>query len=225
MSIPELAPHIRAAVKRNPMVLNKALEFQLMTLIVEPFKSLGELDEMPHRLVIVDGLDECIKSDQESRVEKQYAEDQERIQIRVLDLIFIHQSHHLLLWLLILSRPEPWIKQHIGSKSFQAITEILVLYQVGDHMKDVEIFVKDELARISESLDRNPGGHMLYAATVIRVVYVDDFKSRPPFPPFMNPIVKIFCDAPMHIRPLWLRLSADILASHPYIVSMALSVR
>ncbi|KAJ2921007.1 hypothetical protein H1R20_g16088, partial [Candolleomyces eurysporus] len=187
MSIPELAPHIEAAVKRNPMVLNKALEVQLTKLIVEPFKSLGELDNMPHRLVIVDGLDECINSDQESRVEKQYAEDQERVQVRVLELIRTLHSHNLPLCFLILSRPEPWIKQHIGSKSFRSITETLDLDQVGDHLKDVEKFVRDELARIAESLDPQPedheewpgralvelflwrtDGHMLYAATVIR---------------------------------------------------------
>ncbi|KAJ2925586.1 hypothetical protein H1R20_g11509, partial [Candolleomyces eurysporus] len=199
ISIPELAPHIEAAVKRNPMVLNKALEAQVMKLIVEPFKSLGELDKMPHRLVIIDGLDECINSDQESRVEKQYAEDQERVQVRVLELIRTLHSHNLPLCFLILSRPEPWIKQHIGSKSFQPITEILDLYQVGDHMKDVEKFVRDELTRIAENLESQPGddeewpgedtvrdflgrtgGHMLYAATVIRHIEdpYDDPRQR-----------------------------------------------
>ncbi|KAJ2921931.1 hypothetical protein H1R20_g15163, partial [Candolleomyces eurysporus] len=191
ISIPELAPHIEAAVKRNPMVLNKALEVQVTKLIVEPFQSLGELDNMPHRLVIIDGLDECINSDQQSRVEKQYAEDQERVQVRVLELIRTLHSHNLPLCFLILSRPEPWIKQHIESRSFQSITETLDLYQVGDHMKDVEKFVRDELARIAEGLDPQPGngkewpreytvkyflwrtgGHMLYAATVIR--HIDD---------------------------------------------------
>ncbi|RXW21874.1 hypothetical protein EST38_g3976 [Candolleomyces aberdarensis] len=191
ISIPELAPHIEAAVKRDPMVLNKALEVQLVKLIVEPFKSLGELDNIPHRLVIIDGLDECIISDQESRVEKQYAEDQERVQVRVLELIRTLHSHKLPLCFLILSRPEPWIKRHIESKSFQFITDTLDLYQVGDHLKDVEKFVRDELARIAEGLDpqlgddeewpedytmklflQRTGGHMLYAATVIR--HIDD---------------------------------------------------
>ncbi|RXW19299.1 hypothetical protein EST38_g6552 [Candolleomyces aberdarensis] len=196
ISIPELAPHIEAAVKRNPMVLNKALEVQLTKLIVEPFKSLGELDSMPHRLVIIDGLDECINSDQQSRVEKQYAEDQERVQVRVLELIRILHSHNLPLCFLVLSRPEPWIKRHIESKSFQPITETLDLYQVGDHLGDVEKFVRDELARIAETLDPQPGddeewpgedtvkgflwktgGHMLYAATVIR--HIDDPYDNP----------------------------------------------
>ncbi|RXW21876.1 hypothetical protein EST38_g3974 [Candolleomyces aberdarensis] len=160
-------------------------------LIVEPFQSLGELDDMPHRLVIIDGLDECINSDQQSRVEKQYAEDQERVQVRVLDLILALHSHQLPLCFLILSRPEPWIKRYIESRSFQPITETLDLYEVGDHMKDVEKFVRDELGRIAEGLDPQPGddkewpgedtvgvflgrtgGHMLYAATVIR--HIDD---------------------------------------------------
>ncbi|RXW14959.1 hypothetical protein EST38_g10895 [Candolleomyces aberdarensis] len=155
ISIPELAPHVEAAVKQNPMVLNKALEVQLTKLIVEPFQSLGELDDMPHRLVIIDGLDECINSEQQSRVEKQYAEDQERVQVRVLELIRILHSHNLPLCFLVLSRPEPWIKQHIESRSFQPITETLDLYEVGDHLEDAEKFVRDELARIAESLDHS----------------------------------------------------------------------
>jgi hypothetical protein len=190
MSIPELAPHIDAAVKQNPMILNKTLEVQLMKLIVEPFKYLGELDNMPHMLVIVDGLDECINSDQESRVERQYAEDQERVQIRLLELIRTLQSHNLPLCFLIFSRPEPWIKRQFDSRFFRLATEVLDLYEVGDHLKDVERFVRDELARIAENSDLLPDdeewpggglferfvqrteGHMLYAATVIR--HIDD---------------------------------------------------
>ncbi|RXW11473.1 hypothetical protein EST38_g14381, partial [Candolleomyces aberdarensis] len=120
MSIPELAPHVESAVKQNPMILRKALEVQLFKLIVEPFKAVGELKDIPKRLVIIDGLDECINSEQESRVEKKYAEDQEKVQIRVLELIHTLQSHRLPLSFLILSRPEAWIKQHIESKSFNS---------------------------------------------------------------------------------------------------------
>ncbi|KAJ2937073.1 hypothetical protein H1R20_g19, partial [Candolleomyces eurysporus] len=87
ISIPELAPYIENAVKRNPMILWKRLEVQLVKLVVEPFKSLGELEDIPNRLVIIDGLDECINSGQESRVEKKYAEDREEVQVRVPELI------------------------------------------------------------------------------------------------------------------------------------------
>ncbi|KAJ2936418.1 hypothetical protein H1R20_g679, partial [Candolleomyces eurysporus] len=189
MSIPKLTPHIENAVKRNPMILRKTLEVQLMKLIVEPFKALGELGDMPNRLVIVDGLDECINSDQECRVDRQYAEDQEKVQIRILDLIHNLQSHHLPLSFLILSRPEAWIKQHIQSAPFERVVEAVDLYALGDHVKDTETYIRAELSRIA-ARDREDGtpdrgdeawpenvvqafvqrteGHILYASTVIR---------------------------------------------------------
>jgi hypothetical protein len=77
------------------------------------------------------------------------------------------------------------------SRSFQSITETLDLYQVGDHIQDVEKYARDELARIAQALGEEPGdnenwpgedlvsdflqrtrGHMLYATTVIR--HIDD---------------------------------------------------
>ncbi|RXW18960.1 hypothetical protein EST38_g6904 [Candolleomyces aberdarensis] len=186
MSVPELAPHVENAVKRNPMILRKALEVQLVKLIVEPFKAIGDLRGIPNRLVIIDGLDECINSEQESRVVKKYAEDQEIVQVRMLDLIHTLQSHNLPLSFLILSRPEAWIKQHIESSSFTDLVEVVDLYALGDHMKDVEKYVRAELSRIAakigdmewptksivDSFVRKTNGHMVYASTVIR--HIDD---------------------------------------------------
>ncbi|KAJ2923769.1 hypothetical protein H1R20_g13319, partial [Candolleomyces eurysporus] len=186
-SIPELQPHVNAAIKTEPAIAKMALERQLVKLIVEPFKSLGNLTDIPNRLVIVDGIDECINSDRESRVVKKYAEDQEAVQVRVLDLIHCLHSHHLPLSFLILSRPEAWIKQHLESKPFHEELEVIDLYEIGDHMNDVARFVRAELSRIAKSLDPagrdgkwpeeqklvwKSGGHMLYAATVIR--HIDD---------------------------------------------------
>ncbi|KAJ2912476.1 hypothetical protein MD484_g7936, partial [Candolleomyces efflorescens] len=179
ISIPELVPHIERAVKRDPMIFSKALEMQLMKLIIGPFKALGDTSHMPNRLIIVDGLDECINSDQESRVQKRYAEDQEMVQRRVLDLIHTLASHSFPLSFLILSRPEPWIKQHIELPKFKDLVDFVDLYEVGDNMYDVEKFVKEELTRIGvdnqdlvEELVQRAGGHMLYASTVIR--HIDD---------------------------------------------------
>ncbi|KAJ2936811.1 hypothetical protein H1R20_g252, partial [Candolleomyces eurysporus] len=186
VSIPELKPHIANAVSQNPLILNKALEVQLDELIVEPFKAIGDLKDIPNRLVIIDGLDECINSGQESRVAKKYAEDQEVVQVRVLDLIHTLQSHHLPLSFLILSRPEAWITQHIESRSFTDVVEVVDLYAVGDHMNDVEKYVRAELTRIAAKIGDvewptesivhgfiwKTNGHMVYASTVIR--HIDD---------------------------------------------------
>ncbi|KAJ2915792.1 hypothetical protein MD484_g4638, partial [Candolleomyces efflorescens] len=179
VSVPELVPHIERAVKQDPMIFSKRLETQLDKLIVDPFKALGDTSHMPNRLIIVDGLDECINSGQESRVQKRYAEDQERVQARVLDLIHTLASHSFPLSFLILSRPEPWIKQHIESPKFKNLVEPIDLHKVGDNMFDVEKFVRDELTRIgvddknlAKRLVQRASGHMLYASTVIR--HIDD---------------------------------------------------
>ncbi|KAJ2912547.1 hypothetical protein MD484_g7867, partial [Candolleomyces efflorescens] len=186
-SIPELGPHIEAAVKSNPPLVKMALEIQLNKLIVEPLKLLSGLSDIPNRLVIIDGIDECINSDRESRVEKKYAEDQEQVQIRILDLIHRLHSHNFPLSFLILSRPEAWIKRRIESRLFREVIEPLDLYEVGDHVNDVKRFVRAELSRIAG--DYNLGGvdeewelegqllwrsqgHMLYASTVLR--HIDD---------------------------------------------------
>jgi hypothetical protein len=175
MSVPELAPHVESAVKRNPMILTKALEVQLKKLVIEPFEALGDTKHMPNRLIIIDGVDECINSDRESRVQKKYAEDQETVQIRVLNLIRTLASHQLPLSFLILSRPEAWIKQHIQSHQFDDLVEIVDLCEVGDHMQDVETFVRAELSRLrvaDEDLVRRllerAGSHILFASTVVR---------------------------------------------------------
>jgi hypothetical protein len=186
-SIPELGPRVESVVKSKPDIVKMGLELQVVKLIVEPFKSLGDLDAMPNRLVVVDGIDECINSDRESRVEKKYAEDQETAQIRVLDLIRSLQSHQLPLSFLVLSRPEAWIKQHLESSAFGEVMEPLDLYRIGDHMNDVAKFVRAELSRIATSfglenadkewpdekwLVSRSEGQMVYASTAIR--HIDD---------------------------------------------------
>ncbi|KAJ2914539.1 hypothetical protein MD484_g5873, partial [Candolleomyces efflorescens] len=185
MSVPGLVPHVENVVRGNPMILTKALEVQLKKLIIEPFKALGDTEHLPNRLIIVDGVDECINSDRESRVRKKYAEDQEIVQIRVLDLIRTMASHQLPLSFLILSRPEAWIKQHIQSHQFSGLVEMVDLCEVGDHMQDVETFVRAELSRLQVAdenlvqvlLDR-AGGHMLFASTVVR--HIDCPYDDPP---------------------------------------------
>jgi hypothetical protein len=167
------------------MILTKALEVQLMRLIIEPFNALANAGaRLPNRLIIIDGIDECINSDRESRIEKKYAEDKELSQIRVLNLIHTLTSHKLPLSFLILSRPEAWIKKHMDSVQFRAVVEVVVLCQVGDHMMDVERFVRAELTRLgiedkdlAQRLVCRAGGHMLYASTIIR--HIGDPNGNP----------------------------------------------
>jgi hypothetical protein len=145
---------------------------------------IGDTKDMPNWLIIIDGLGKCINSDQESQVEKRYAEDREHIQVQVLDLIHTLASHSFRLSFLVLSRPEAWIKQHMESWKFEDLVEFVNLYEVRDNMNDVEKFVREELSRLGvddedlvKGLVWHAGGHMLYASTVIK--HIDD--------PYCNP--------------------------------------
>jgi hypothetical protein len=156
-------------------------------------QSIPSLDTIPIRLVIVDGIDERINGDRESRVKK-YAEDQETVRIRVLNLIQIQklQSHRLRLSFLILSRPEAWIKQCLELKPFLDVVEPLDLYNLGDHMNDVKQSVRAKLSHIATSfsleeadeewpeeqaLVQKSEGYMIYAATAIH--HIDDEYGDP----------------------------------------------
>ncbi|KAJ2916107.1 hypothetical protein MD484_g4300, partial [Candolleomyces efflorescens] len=192
--IPELRPFVNDVIKSKPGIVELTLEIQLVELIVEPFKLAGALASLPNRLIIVDGIDECIDSGQVTNgVEKKYAEDQERAQIRVLDLIHRLHSYNLPLSFLILSRPEAWIKQHLQSPRLRNEVEALNLHELEDHMKDAKTFARAELSRISASfglegvddewedeqaLVARSEGHMVYVATVIR--HIDDEYGDPP---------------------------------------------
>ncbi|KAJ2912459.1 hypothetical protein MD484_g7961, partial [Candolleomyces efflorescens] len=151
LSIPELVPHIDTALKQNPMILRKALEVQLMKLIVEPFKALGELDDMPNRLVVVDALDQCTST--ATRECSNAEEAQQKAQIRILDLIQTLQSHRLPLSFLILSRPEAWLKQHIESSKFEPTVQVLDLcqYQTSGPQCTITILLHFQLYRLKRT--------------------------------------------------------------------------
>jgi hypothetical protein len=191
-SIPELRPHVDAVIKSKPGIVKMALERQLDELIIKTFNSLSNLEKEPIRLIIVDGIDECINSDRERRIGEKDAEDQEAVQVRVLDLILRLYSHNLPLCFLVLSRPEAWVDRHLRSPRFRDVVEPLDLYKVGDHMNDVKQFVRTELSRIANSfglegvdeewtdepaLVQKSEGHMIYAATIIR--HIDDTFGAP----------------------------------------------
>ncbi|KAJ2924831.1 hypothetical protein H1R20_g12270, partial [Candolleomyces eurysporus] len=243
-SIPELCPGLKITIKSKPGVGKMALENQLIELIVKPFKSLPNLDAMPNRLIIVDGIDECINSDRESLVKKKYAEDQEAVQIRVLDLIHCLHSHHLPLSFLILSRPEAWIKRHLESRPFSDVVEPLNLYKVGDHMNDVKQLVRAELSRIAKRLEepgeewpeeeplvRKSEGHIVYVAAVIRhigdeygdpqqllkgIVESSDMLHFTPFSSLYELYRRIMRSCPERNRSLMMEVLGDVMAAAAY---------
>ena len=131
-------------------------------------------------LVVIDGLDEC-----------QGNNDQSKILSYIHDLV---DKHRLPLRFLIISRPEPHIRETFDEPVMSNVTKVLSLYgDFGPH-GDVSTYLRDEFRRIQDSkrhkdilrsvpkpwpsekvieqIAKKAGGYFIYAATVIK--YVDE---------------------------------------------------
>ncbi|TFK26630.1 hypothetical protein FA15DRAFT_273234 [Coprinopsis marcescibilis] len=183
-SIPELVQHVEAVIQSTPTILTKSLPIQLKRLIIDPMRKIMPMDE--DRVVIIDGLDECVGPKPEKV-------DPAQEQLLVLKLIDILVSSDLPLCFLICCRPESWIKE--GFESLPRLwrhVEVLDLCQHSDMNADVETYFRSEFGRIREQsnlpaswpseddverLIDKASGQFIYAATVIR--YIDDPWSTP----------------------------------------------
>ncbi|TFK27660.1 hypothetical protein FA15DRAFT_146574 [Coprinopsis marcescibilis] len=188
-SIPELKPHIEEVITSNPAILTKTLPSQLQKLILEPFSKITR--STTDRLVIIDGVDECIGS-------KDIPKEEEHV--LVLELVQTLQEANLPLIFLILCRPESWIRDGFESlATLDEVTLVVDLCQHSDADGDVDAYPRSEFSRINKApkhrrsmssvpqpwpsdeaiseLVLRASGQFIYAATVIR--YVDDPWYRP----------------------------------------------
>ncbi|TFK25284.1 hypothetical protein FA15DRAFT_755936 [Coprinopsis marcescibilis] len=183
-TIPGVRPHVEEAIRSTPTILKKALHIQLKKLIIEPMRKIPPPDE--DHLVILDGLDECLGTENSNPAKEQMV---------VLQLMETIQAAHLPLIILIVSRPESWIQDGFQTlAALRASTEHYDLYKNSDRDEDVKTYLLSEFARIrveSKLIDVEPwpsesvisqlvqraSGQFIYAATVIR--YVEDPWSSP----------------------------------------------
>ena len=156
-------------------------------MIVEPLRELIEsgywINPSSPRLILIDGLDECLDRD---------------VQCSILDIILkgIHEFHLPFIFL-VASRPE-----HDLSTKFSSIAKNSALTRLllGDSYlpdEDIERFLRDRFEEIKEahpfrlsipspwptdtvveSLVRKSSGQFIYVSTVIK--YVDSSRHKPP---------------------------------------------
>ncbi|EAU83442.2 NACHT and WD40 domain-containing protein [Coprinopsis cinerea okayama7 len=190
VSIPQLKPHIEAAIVGNPTILSKSLPIQLQKLIIGPFMNIPLLKE--DKIVLIDALDECEGANP--------VEDREGEQRLVLELIQTIQEADLPLKVAIFSRPESWIEEAFEDlETLDENTERYDLFNVSEKYDDVERYLRDHFQRIrkakkhrhamSQIQDPWPSEHKIkklvklscgqfgYVATVIR--FVDDPYGSP----------------------------------------------
>ena len=176
-----------AAMEKDPLLVERSLETQVLTLLVEPLQNLvkdGYFSSNPcQRLVIIDGLDEC---------------NNPSIQRGILDAILhLLREHRIPLLFLVASRPESHLSQFFNSNPLVGFVVRLPLDADYASADDINLFLKEKFKEIKDAHPLKtfieptwPSGHIIqalvdkssgqfiYAATVVR--YVSSVRHNPP---------------------------------------------
>lgn len=190
-ALPEIQARLIQAIDSDPLIFTRSIAFQFKMIILEPlhdlFQSEGHyLSSNDHdRLIIIDGLDECIDR---------------KTQCQILNMIAngVHQFRLPIIFL-VASRPEHDIQTVFTSKAMRTIHTRLVLDAQYLPDDDIRVFLRDSFERIKEehpyvdksspsweewpgeevicSLVMKSSGQFVYAATVIK--FVESIRHRP----------------------------------------------
>ncbi|KAH9478521.1 hypothetical protein JR316_0008976 [Psilocybe cubensis] len=181
--IAEHFPDVRDCILRNieldPLIFTRSLEAQLHSLILEPLRPLVQsgyfATENSRRVIVIDGLDECIRRDE---------------QVRILDALSCAlQNFNLPLLLLFCCRPEHDIQASFRSGYLHRITTSLPLDDDYQAYVDIERYLCDHFANLRRThpfrdhiplnwpskevigqLVAKSSGQFIYAATVVKFV-------------------------------------------------------
>ncbi|KAJ7450150.1 hypothetical protein FB451DRAFT_723530 [Mycena latifolia] len=181
MSVPELLLPVQQAMDADKLVVGRAMPVQFRKLFLEPLKNMPGLQFVP--VIVLDGLDECTDH---------------KVQQQILCL-FIEaiRDHHLPIRLLIVSRPEPHLREILEREETSVICHHYPLSVNNSARQDIRIYFRDEFFRIYteymargnnlgpmwplpetvEHLVNKSSGIFIYATTVIR--FIADEYSHP----------------------------------------------
>ncbi|KAF9470089.1 hypothetical protein BDN70DRAFT_889252, partial [Pholiota conissans] len=180
VAIPEIKSLVELAIERDPTIFDKSIATQLQSLIIHPFEDLFASGffsnpETSPRLVIIDGLDECVDQKMQSMILRTLAD---ALRAQMLPLVF-----------LIASRPEQNIQLTFNSDSLTGLWKSLVLDNTYKPNDDICTFLVDSFQEIrsthphrryipndwpSESninhLIEKSSGQFIYASVVIKYI-------------------------------------------------------
>jgi len=185
-SLPATQAGIQSAIDDDPLIFTRSLEHQFDKLVIQPLRTfyqpLDTLDERHRRLIVIDGLDECLNHD---------------TQVQILNMVRdAIRTYELPIIFLIASRPEHDIKTVFGSKSMDGTFARIYLDDNFQPDKDIRTFLQDSFQDIKdnhpfrsqipelwpipetiETLVKKSSGQFIYAATVVR--YVKSIRHKP----------------------------------------------
>ena len=178
--VPGSKPIIESVVEMDPLIFQYTLEKQLTKLICEPLQKLLEQDNSYGtpwpRLLVVDGLDECLDEDSQEKL--------------VSTLAGIIRRHRLPLRVLIASRPEQHLKYAFSTLNSHSTLFHLQLTDEYRPDDDIRRFLIDKFDAIKEnhpfsqrlsmspwpseqqieSLVRKSSGQFIFASVVARFI-------------------------------------------------------
>jgi len=185
IAIPGTRPFIEKAIERNPMIFQLALETQIAELILQPlllFEKNTETHDFP-RLIIIDGLDECVGQDVQTHIPPAFANA-------------FRKGGALTLRILFTSRPEQPLKMAFERQIPPSMVDYLALDQTFNPDQDIHIFLESKLADLKENhpmrshidtlwpathyleeLVRKSSGQFIYPATVVK--YISSIRYLP----------------------------------------------
>ncbi|KAF8156071.1 hypothetical protein B0H34DRAFT_716045 [Crassisporium funariophilum] len=185
--IPDMRSHVESALEHDPMVLTRSLEAQMGALIIGPLnhtfpKGRADLKAPDARLVIIDGLDECLDHGAQRYILKVIHATVGRLSVPLSFLVF--------------SRPEQQIRDTFNTQGMSAITTSLVLDEFFEPDADIAIFLNSKFDDIKanhpfrsqippdwpppiaiQRLVEKSSGQFIYASTVVK--YVESTRHRP----------------------------------------------
>ena len=181
LSAPEKRERLDSILRNDPWINERALGS--VDLVASLFQQGSVLLPSSQFLVVIDGLDECQRRD-----------DQCRILAQISHMI---NTHRLPLRFLIVSRPEAHICEAFEEPGLENITKSLSLYGDFQARDDVSMYLRSEFSRIYESrkhrdvmefvprpwpskdviatLVDKSGGYFIYASTVIKFIDEESF--------------------------------------------------
>ncbi|KAF9472266.1 hypothetical protein BDN70DRAFT_868545, partial [Pholiota conissans] len=180
IALPQIRPHIELIIEHDPTIFDKSLATQLQSLIIYPLKDLSASGyfsnpEINPRLIIIDGLDECVDPKAQSMILRALAD--------------ALRAHKLPLVFLIASRSEQSIQLTFNSTLLTGLWKSLVLDDTYKPDDDIRTFLTDSFQEIKSThphhryipsdwpsewninhLIEKSSGQFIYASVVIKYI-------------------------------------------------------
>ncbi|KAL0569961.1 hypothetical protein V5O48_012002 [Marasmius crinis-equi] len=197
---PHLADAIDTAILSDPSFMGADWEDQFERLIYEPCKRIDpELWKTLPRLIIIDGLDECMDIDEPQTMNQRRNVWERDGQSRLLSMIrsSLTAPSPLPLRFLIFSRPEHTISNLLHTDSFPDLQQTDMRELRAEADGDIYLYLCQEFARLVklrrdagldaswpgeeaiQQLTRMSDGHFVYVVTAVKYVMDDDPSSTP----------------------------------------------